>query len=303
MFTTPVHIAHAEREITYQDKIFLLGSCFTENISQKMREAYFQVSSNPFGILYNPLSIAQCIELLLVETCNLPPFVFHNGLWHSMLHHGDFSCADKQEFEQKIADSIVSGRKAIQEATVVIVTFGTAWVYEQDGKVTGNCHKLPADCFTRRRLSVEEIVNKWQEILSMPAMQGKHVIFTVSPIRHLKDGLHDNQLSKATLLLACEALPEYFPSYEIVLDELRDYRFYQDDMLHPSNTAIDYIWQRFAETYFPESTRREMQPLQQLYRDRHHRPLHPDTEEYRRFMQQTEEKTRALAKRYPWICN
>ena len=314
MFSTPIHITHADREITYQDKILMLGSCFTENISQKLREAYFQVSVNPTGILYNPLSIAQSIRWILSEDDSL--IIQNNGLWHSFLHHGDFSCADKEEFLKKIAKSRTLGRKALEEATVIIITFGSAWVYEKDGLVVANCHKLPANAFNRRRLSVEEIINAWKEILALPIMQGKHIIFTVSPIRHLKDGLHENQISKATLLLACEGLTDskiqsscglfknstcYFPSYEIMMDELRDYRFYADDMLHPSALAIDYIWQRFSETYFSQNTLREMQPLQQLYRDREHRPLHPDSHEYRLFAENLAEKTRELLQKYPWI--
>ena len=167
--------------------------------------------------------------------------------------------------------------------------------------IVANCHKLPADCFTRRRLQVKEIVTEWHSLLSLPLLRDKHFIFTVSPIRHIKDGLHQNQLSKATLLLACEQLADYFPSYEIVTDELRDYRFYADDMLHPSSVAVDYIWERFKDTYFSHETIEEMRPLCQLYSDLNHRPLHPDSPEYRTFREKTEEKTRALQKKYPWI--
>ena len=312
IFTTGINIKHSDREISYNDHILMLGSCFSENICQKLNEAYFQVNANPFGILYNPISIAECIKTLLTGEHSATN-VHHNGLWHSMLHHGCFSCADKEEFKRRINESVVSGRKALEEASVIIVTFGTAWVYEMEGKVVGNCHKLPSECFTRRRLSVDEIADIWREILALPIMQGKHLIFTVSPIRHLKDGLHENQLSKATLLLACEKIAEeikqtaespsvdYFPSYEILLDELRDYRFYAEDMLHPSAVAVDYIWQRFADTYFSDATQTEILPLQQLWNDMHHRPLHPDSVEYIRFKEQTEKKARALQKKYPWI--
>ncbi len=306
-FTTSVNIKHSEREIGYEDKILMLGSCFSDNISEKLKEAYFQVATNPFGILYNALSIARCIETLTNEDNSQVPIVHHDGLWHSMLHHGDFSCADKKEFEKKIADSVAAGRRAIEEASVITVTFGTAWVYEMNGEVVSNCHKMPSEQFTRRRLSVNEIACCWQKILSLPVMQNKHVIFTVSPIRHLKDGLHENQLSKATLLLACEQLNEtrgavdYFPSYEIMMDELRDYRFYADDMLHPSAVATEYIWQRFADTYFSEFTKSEMKALHQLYTDRQHKPLHEDTTACIEFKEKTEAKADMLRKRYPWI--
>lgn len=197
----------------------------------------------------------------------------------------------------------------LQDADVAILTFGTAWVYEDraTGQVVDNCQKRPASDFIRRRLTVDEIVALWQPILQRYA--GKRFIFTVSPIRHLKDGLHENQLSKATLLLALERLTTndqrpttYFPSYELLLDELRDYRFYASDMLHPSETAIDYIWERFSETYlFEPATQADMRLLHQLWLDRHHRPLNPDSDEYRRFQAETEQRAQELKKRFPWL--
>ncbi|MBQ8099807.1 MAG: GSCFA domain-containing protein [Paludibacteraceae bacterium] len=302
--TTPVHIAPADWQITYQDRLLLLGSCFTDHIGRRLEQSYFRVAVNPFGVLYNPLSIAQCLEVLL----GLKPFsvpqqtVFYGGLWHSMLHHGSFSSADRRQFEAAVGQSILSGRQALEDASVLLLTFGTAWVYEYEGEVVANCHKLPASAFTRRRLQVDEVVEVWRRLLALPQLQGKHVVFTVSPIRHLKDGLHENQLSKATLLLALDRLGVgCFPAYEIMQDELRDYRFYAADMVHPSDVAVDYIWERFCSTYFSENTRGEMRVLQQLYHDRMHRPLHPDTEEYRHFCEQTEEKARVLREKYPWI--
>lgn len=299
------------REITYEDKILMLGSCFSENMFHRFEQAYFRAVVNPFGVLYNPLSIARSMEIMLYEK-NISQLhkINHNGLWHSMIHHGDFSRADKKQFDEGIARSIESGRKALREASVVIVTWGTAWVYELEGEIVGNCHKIPQKCFTRRRLSVSEIVECWQKILDYEELQDKHFIFTISPIRHLKDGLHENQLSKATLMLAAEQLTadagtivstSYFPSYELLIDELRDYRFYADDMLHPSSVAINYIWERFCETYFSSHTLTEMQALMQLYRNLHHRPMHTDTKEYEIFRNQTELKAAQLRKSYPWI--
>lgn len=170
--------------------------------------------------------------------------------------------------------SVEKMQRALAEATVVIVTFGTAWVYEMGGQIVGNCHKLPADTFTRRRLTVDEIVAAWQPIIDR--YPDKHWLFTVSPIRHIKDGLHENQLSKATLLMAVEALTgaSYFPSYEILLDELRDYRFYADDLVHPSSLAVNYIWERFVETFCTNGTRNQMQIEHKQWKFEHHRPLH-----------------------------
>ncbi len=287
-FRTPIEIPQAQQKLSYNDRFLLLGSCFSDNITQKLTEHAFSVIGNPFGTLYNPLSIAKMLEILTHTSFSNLPYLFHEGLWHSFLHHGRFSHAERNVFEQNIADSIQLGQKAIQEANVIIVTFGTAWVYEREGEVVSNCHKLPEKEFTRRRLTVDEIVAVWQPIIEKFIGQRKRIIFTVSPIRHKRDGFHENQISKATLLLAIEALQRdfssfiirgsdgvaYFPAYEIVLDELRDYRFFTEDMVHPSQMAIDYIWERFSDTYFSAATRETMRLRLKEYKHAQHRPLH-----------------------------
>ena len=296
---TSVEIAPSARKIGYGDKILLLGSCFADNIGAKFAEHYFQTTINPLGTLYNPASIALSI------TDSQHPIldsrlIYHNGLWHSMMHHGTFSGKDKAAVQARCLDGYERLQRALKEATTVIVTFGTAWVYEMDGQVVANCHKLPANRFTRRCLAVDEIVEMWQPIVA--SMPDKHWIFTVSPIRQVKDGLHANQVSKAILLQAVDELGQsYFPSYEIMMDELRDYRFYAEDMVHPSQVAVEYIWQRFVETYMTEDTRGEMRTLHQLWQDRHHRFLHPDSEEAERFRLHVEKQMVALKERYPWI--
>ena len=276
-------------KIGYEDRILMLGSCFSDEIGEQMQQRHLPVTCNPFGTLYNPLSIAQAIQLT-----ELPELVEYDGLWHSMAHHGSFSHPAKEETETAVRASIEHMQKAFADATVVIVTFGTAWVYEwnqesgssnqesgvrnQDKYVVANCHKMPESWFSRRRLSVEEIVAAWRPILEQN--KDKHWIFTVSPIRHIKDGLHENQLSKATLLMAVEAISHqhsavsYFPSYEIMLDELRDYRFYADDLVHPSSLAVNYIWERFADTFCTPQTRNQMQVEHKRWKFEHHRPLH-----------------------------
>ncbi len=282
---TIVDIKPSEWKIGYEDKILLLGSCFSDEIGAQMQQRYMQVTCNPFGTLYNPLSIAQAINLQIFNSSNCKlPLVEYDGLWHSMAHHGSFSRSTKEEAEEAVNESIVAMQKALNEATVVIVTFGTAWVYEMNGDVVGNCHKLPEKLFTRRRLSVEEIVAAWRPILEQ--YKDKHWIFTVSPIRHIKDGLHENQLSKATLLMAVEELGNtenrvqnterisYFPSYEILLDELRDYRFYADDLVHPSSLAVSYIWERFEDTFCTNQTKNELVLQHKRWKHEHHIPLH-----------------------------
>ena len=306
---TSVDIAPSPKKIAYNDKILLLGSCFADNIGTKFGEYYFQTTVNPYGTLYNPASIAKAISGIGNGVLDIG-FVEHNGLWHSLSHHGSFSRADKEDLVRACEQSKVQLREALQQASIMIITFGTAWVYEYEDKVVANCHKLPANRFVRRRMTVDEIVEIWQPILA--AMPDKHWIFTVSPIRHVKDGLHENQISKAILLQAVDRLTakqldspigglSYFPSYEIMLDELRDYRFYAEDMVHPSQVAVDYIWQRFVDTYMTADTQNEMRTLHQLWRDRHHRFLHPDSPEAQQFAAHIKTRLQQLQPRYPWL--
>lgn len=321
-FSTPVHIPVSDWQIGYDDHLLLLGSCFSDHIAAKLKEHYFQVTANPFGTLYNPLSIANALSL--AATGQLPEWVEWGGLYHSMYHHGSFSRPTAEQTAETVGESMKVLRKAFEKAQVVIITFGTAWVYEYEGQVVANCHKMPANKFERRRLTVEEIVEVWQPIVE--AHKEKHFLFTVSPIRHIKDGLHENQLSKAVLLMAIDRLQQqvqagketqtkgerqaltppttrvaYFPSYEIVQDELRDYRFYAEDMVHPSTVAVEYIWERFVAAYFSEATQQEMRPLHQLYLDRHHTLLHPDAPASKAFQSRIAANTTALRLRYSWI--
>ena len=279
---TIIDIKPSGWKIGYEDKILMLGSCFSDEIGEQMKQRYLQVTCNPFGTLYNPLSIAQAINYENPKSYIVNrQFVNYNGLWHSMAHHGSFSRPTEAEAREAVAASVVTMQRALAEVSVVIVTFGTAWAYEMDGHVVANCHKMPENRFTRRRLGVEEIVAAWKPIIAQ--YPDKHWLFTVSPIRHVRDGLHENQLSKATLLMAIEELTTlegrpggvtYFPSYEIVLDELRDYRFYADDLVHPSSLAVAYVWERFVDTFCTPQTRNQMQIELKRWKAANHRPLH-----------------------------
>ena len=307
---TSVDIAPSEKKIGYDDKILLLGSCFADNIGAKFGEHYFQTTVNPFGTLYNPASIARVLSGVVNREMALD-IVQHNGLWHSMMHHGTFSHPDKDMLMARCEESQTLLCTALQEASTIIVTFGTSWVYKMDGMVVANCHKMPAERFDRYCISAGDIIDSWLPLLNR--IPNKHWIFTVSPIRHIKDGLHANHLSKANLLQAIDVLIasardlnptstySYFPAYEIMLDELRDYRFYAEDMVHPSQVAVDYIWQRFVDTYMTADTKNEMRTLHQLWLDRHHTLLHPTSEEAMRFRQHIEKRTMALKAIYPWI--
>lgn len=264
---TVVDIKPSVWKIGYEDKILMVGSCFSDEIGEQMKQRYLNVTSNPFGTLYNPLSIAHALTMT-----EMPELIEYDGLWHSMAHHGSFSRTTREEAERVVKESVENMQRALNEATVVIITFGTAWVYEKDGEIVGNCHKLPENMFTRRRLTVDKIVQTWRPLLER--YSDKHWLFTVSPIRHIKDGLHENQLSKATLLQVVEQLGNYFPSYEIMLDELRDYRFYADDLVHPSSMAVNYIWERFVDTFCTNQTKNELILQHKRWKQTQHRPLH-----------------------------
>lgn len=300
---TSVDIKPSGSKIGYNDKILLLGSCFADNIGEKFTEHYFQATINPYGTLYNPASIARAVGGFRGE------IVEWGGLWHSTMHHGCLSGAEKDIVEANCQAAEKLLQEAVREADVVVVTFGTAWVYEMDGEVVANCHKMPANRFLRRCLTVEEIVELWEPIIMR--MPDKHWVFTVSPIRHVKDGLHANQISKAILLQAIDNLIsslslqasklDYFPSYEIMMDELRDYRFYAEDLVHPSKMAVDYIWERFVDTYMTVDTKNEMRILYQLWLDRHHRFLHPETAEAKAFAERIEKRKNELKSQYHWL--
>jgi hypothetical protein len=307
---TKVHIKPSERNIKYQDKLLLLGSCFADNIGDKFREHYFQATINPFGTLYNPASILKAIHLSLDNDAK-HYLIQHNGLWHSMVHHGSFSHPDKNVLLHRYKESQTIMRNALQEASTIIVTLGTSWVYELEGIVVANCHKIPANRFRRDCMTANQIIEMWLPLLVQ--IPNKHWIFTVSPIRHIKDGLHANHLSKATLLQAIDQLIvnakelnpssnySYFPAYEIMMDELRDYRFYAEDMVLPSQVAVDYICQRFVETYMTIDTQHEMRTLHHLWCDRHHRVLHPETKEAIAFAERLKEHLHNLKKQYTWL--
>lgn len=273
---TEIDIPKSPWQIDPESRILLIGSCFTDNIGQKMQSYGLHADCNPTGVLYNPLSIVQSLNGdMRVE------LVEHDGLYHSMSHHGSFSGTDSEQVLRRCLQSRAELHRSIEQADVVFVTFGTAYVYYRNGQVVANCHKLPEKEFTRERLTVEQIVAAWRPLIR--TLNDKHWVFTVSPIRHKRDGLHQNQLSKAILLMAIDELqremPEqvtYFPAYEIVLDELRDYRFYADDLVHPSAAAVDYIWERLCDTFISPQTMAQLQANHKQWLRNQHRPLHPE---------------------------
>lgn len=315
IFTTPVNAAKSDFEIAHKSNIMLLGSCFAQNIGHRLQACKFNICTNPFGITYNPLSIATILQRIVEGkefTALSPELVENGGLWHSLLHHSDFSRHTQEELLASINGSVQEAHKRIQTTDVLIITFGTAYVYTRnsDGMVVNNCHKLPANQFTRRLLSIGEITDAIGRALApiIASNPGVKIIFTVSPIRHLRDGAHDNQLSKATLLLAIEQLQHtfgkntaYFPSYEIVIDELRDYRFYAEDMAHPSPVAVEYIWEKFAGAYMSNSSRALCQTIEEINRAMAHKPFDVTSNAYRDFLRATLQKIDALTQQHPYL--
>ncbi|NDV94707.1 GSCFA domain protein [Dysgonomonas sp. 521] len=312
-FRTRIDIPRSGLSISHKSHIVMMGSCFIENIGKLLIENKFDVNLNPFGILYNPLSISQALKFMIERKRFDETDIFeHQGLYHSFWHHGAFSNVDKVTCLSAINESIDKAADDLRNADVLFITFGTAYVFysKKQEIVVGNCHKLPASDFDRYCLSVEDIVNEWVSLIKTlreinPLLQ---IIFTVSPIRHLKDGAHDNQLSKSALLLAIDKICgqedrlHYFPSYEIVLDELRDYRFYNEDMIHPNTVAVKYIWERLSVTYFDEEAHPVIEEWRKLYQALNHRPINKESEEYKHFLRQTLLKLKAFNEKYPYIC-
>ncbi len=282
---TPVDTGQSKVTVSLNDKIFILGSCFADNMGQKMVELGFDVCLNPFGTLYNPVSICNSIARLSSEI----PFSEDEcvqmgagaGLICSFSHHTSFARRTRDDFLDVVNEALKEASQRWKAATKVIITLGTAWIYEysRTGEVVSNCLKIDAKEFSRRRLSVRETSTLLMNMLARHP--DKQFLFTVSPIRHLKDGAHGNQISKSTLLLALEEVltrfpdrSDYFPAYEIVLDELRDYRFYSPDMIHPSPQAVDYLWSRFVDFAIPKLEIDELKKRRQEWIRAHHRPIH-----------------------------
>lgn len=299
--------------INHQQRLMLIGSCFATEMGAKLQEACFQVDVNPYGVLYNPLSISMALkEMLSKKEYEEVDLVRYNDWWHSPMHHGDFSAIAADEVLQKINDRIVRANDELKSLDWLLMTWGSSWVYEEvkTRRIVGNCHKMPERNFTRRRLSVEEIVTDYISLLTGMFARNPQlkVLFTVSPIRHVRDGLHANQLSKATLLLAIEVLQQhfpdrvfYFPAYELLLDELRDYRFFADDLVHPSRVAVEMVWERLMQTTMEKETLEVIKQCNEVKKAVAHRPLHPESEEYYRFLEQILLKISLLQEKYPYL--
>lgn len=314
-FTTPIPIPKTNNPIDYNSKIVSLGSCFAVNMAEKFEYFKFPISTNPFGILFHPLAIEKLIYFAVSgKQFTEEDIFFLNERWHCFDTHSDLSNAVKDELIANLNAIVQLTHKQITQASHIIITYGTSWVYRNIEKntIVANCHKVPQKLFSKEILSVETIENSIQNTLDLIQKVNPKVnfIFTVSPVRHIKDGFVENQVSKANLILAiygqlqtehCKLNTAYFPSYEIMMDELRDYRFYAEDMLHPSSVAINYIWERFFQTQISEEIHPVMEQVCNIQKGLQHRPFNPNSESHQQFLSKLQDKMMQIQKQFPQI--
>lgn len=312
-FQTPIHIDPLPHQITHLKPVLMLGSCFTENIGEKLEYYLFDATINPFGVIYNPLSVKRAILALLnKDMYEEDDLDLYNELWFSFDHYTKYSDPDKKNALAKINQDFLTAKKQLHSAGFLIITFGTAFTYryKASGNIVCNCHKIPAKEFERFLLSPKSIIKEYSSLIPelLEVNPDLKIIFTVSPVRHLKDGLAENQRSKSTLLLAIHELAgqfpgtvQYFPSYEIMMDDLRDYRFYDEDLVHPNRQGIEYIWERFMEAVVSKEAKEIINELEPLLRDKGHHPLHTSTSAYQKFILQLTRKEENLKLKYPFL--
>ncbi len=311
-FRTEVNITPSDNPVTYRSGILLMGSCFTETIGGRMKEFQFPVDVNPFGINYNPSSVSRNLWTQLDgRDYSRDDLYFLNDRWFSYDHHSNFSHADPETCLDNINKRLEASREKLTNTKTLILTWGTAWVYvhKKSATVVSNCHKVPSQNFKRYLLTTTQIVDTYSKLFSRVRkdLPDLRVILTISPVRHWKDGPALNTVSKSTLVLAAHRLTElfsyceYFPSYEIAMDDLRDYRFYADDMLHPGNQMIDYIWGKFSGTYFDDETRAIMVEIQKLTTARKHKPFNPDSKQFMEFCRKQLDSIQILEKKSSFL--
>ncbi|QQX75347.1 MULTISPECIES: GSCFA domain-containing protein [Aequorivita] len=314
---TEIPLKPEENQIDYSSKILLLGSCFSENIGGKFDYYKFQNLQNPFGVIFNPVSNEKFIVRAIDNVSFSEEDIFqHNEVWKCFESHSELSALDKNEFLENLNSALQKLREALFSSTHIIFTFGTAWVYREieRNEIVANCHKLPQKNFTKELLSIEEISESLQNIYSKISEINPEatIINTVSPVRHIKDGFAENSLSKAHLLSAIHNFKNqqsktsnqhshYFPSFEIMMDELRDYRFYAEDMLHPNKTAIEIIWQKFSKVWISSETETLQKEIASIQNGLKHRPLNPESTEHLQFSEKLQQKISSVKKQFPHI--
>ena len=309
---TTINVDPSDIKITSRDKVMFIGSCFAAYMGEKMQMCKMPVMINPAGTVFNPVSVSNNLENIISgRIVTADDLYYHEGIWISFSHYTDFSSDDKESLIEKVNDCNSKAGAFLKESGFLFITLGTARVYRfrKTGEVVSNCHKLPSSMFDSELLSVDDIVNQWESLLGRlsefnPDLK---VIFTISPVRHWKDGAHGNQVSKSVLLLAVEELlkhnsvPGYFPAYELLMDDLRDYRFYSDDMLHPSVTAIGYIWEKFSGAFFDAETVNLQNEILKINRAFNHRFITGSSVRKKAFAEKMLKQISELQSRYGFI--
>lgn len=310
MFRTPIDFPKATFSIDHPQSILALGSCFSQNIGERMAGAKFPVSINPFGTLFDPISIHSIFDRTNLESKE-EELIFYQGYWHAVKYHGSFKNKDKGLLQEKIQQSKQHLINYLQTSGILMLTYGTAHVWKTTEKngIVGNCHKLPGHFFYRHLLSSEEIIDALEDSLSAlkRLFPNLRVIMTISPVRHLKMGMIENQLSKSVLKVAVSALvnkmPEiyYFPAYEIMMDDLRDYRFYAQDMIHPSELAIEYIFDGFKSVFFSKETQERVKIWKKLCKSMNHKPFEDDNEQWINYKQKYKVQLKQYKDEFPML--
>jgi GSCFA family len=311
-FRTSLTANRQQNTINYNSKIVLFGSCFTEHISEKLNYFKFDTLTNPFGILFNSSALQKAVlDCVDNKTYTKSDLTQHKGLWHSFAHHSQFSSSDVAKTLADINTSINTANSFIKTASHIVVTLGTAWVYtyNETQKIVANCHKAPQKQFTKSLQSISQITTDLEGLYKAIKSVNKKavIIFTVSPVRHLRNGFTENMLSKAHLIVAVQEHIShnkdcfYVPAYEIMMDDLRDYRFYEADMIHPNSTAINYIWDFFKNSWLSEKVFRTMNDIDSIQKDLQHRPFNTDTEDYKKFKKALEKKIAVFSEQHPSI--
>lgn len=310
-FRTAIKCHVASKKLDHHSSLVLIGSCFSEHMEEKFQYFKFDTFANPFGILFNPKAIETGVRrCVLKDNYTNKDLLKHGDIWLSLDHHSRFDHRDQRQVLDDINKQIDLGHQALKKASQVIITLGTSWVYKwkEDDKVVGNCHKIPQKNFKKELLSSDEITESLRQITDLIRSINKNTdfIFTVSPVRHLKDGFIENTLSKSLLHKAIYELKKerevsYFPAYEIMMDDLRDYRFYKTDLVHPNEMAIDYIWELFKETWISESSKEVMDSIEDIQRSLAHRPFDAESDAHQKFIKKTEQKIEQIKQQFPEI--
>lgn len=307
---TEIKLEKQEQQIDYNSKMLLLGSCFAENIGKKFNYYKFQIAQNPFGILFHPKAIETILSRAVEDRRYTEADIFrHNEQWHCFEAHSKLSDISKERLLETLNNNIITITQYLKEASHIVITLGTAWVYnyKETNTTVANCHKVPQKQFDKKLLSVEAVTNSLQNIFNtIQTVNTKaSLIFTVSPVRHIKDGFVENTQSKSHLISAIhqfvKAQVYYFPSYEIMLDELRDYRFYKSDLLHPNDTAVDYIWEKFKSVWITSKAYSTMDTVDNIQKGLAHKPFNENSEAHLKFLEQLEQKKEKLQNKYSHI--